>query len=79
MNVNSLLDSLNLVHYEYDDSTHIAKVKRNASEYSKQRELIKITFYLSSKNIVYDVLANHSILIGSKAGFLLKIKRLFSF
>ncbi len=75
MNIKPILDSLNLVYYEYDSTNHIIKAKNNSPKSYLQRELTKITYYLVSKNIVFDVLGNKSILVGEKESFFSKLKR----
>jgi hypothetical protein len=77
MNIQSTLNSLNLVCYEYDSHYDMLKVKENASRNYLHKELTKITYYLTSKNIIFDVLYNKSILIGKKDSLLLKLKRAF--
>ncbi len=75
MNIKPILDSLNLNYYEYDSANHIIKAKNNSPRFYLQRELTKITYYLASKNIVFDVLGNQSILVGTKESFFSKVKR----
>ena len=76
MNIEAILDSLNLVYYEYDARQKIIRLKQNASNLSViQRELTKITYYLAGKNITFDVLHNKSIIIGERETLLSRIKR----
>lgn len=79
LNIKPILDSMDLVYYEYDSQNQIIKVKDNCPKNYIQRELTKITYYLASKNIVFDVLHNKSILIGTKDSVILKLKRAFQF
>lgn len=77
MSIQSTLNSLDLVCYEYDSHYDMLRVKENFPRPSLHKELTKITYYLTSKNIIFDVLYNKSILIGKKDSVLFKIKRAF--
>ncbi|RXK13115.1 uroporphyrinogen-III synthase [Halarcobacter mediterraneus] len=77
MNIKKLIDSLDLIYYEYNPKTNIIKVDNSYSNFHTQREFTKITFYLSKKHIKFDVLGDKSILVNSKNSIPCKIKRAY--
>ena len=77
MKIKKLIDSLDLIYYEYDPKTNIIKPDHNYCNQHTQREFTKITFYLSKKHIQFDVLPDKSIIVNEKKSILSKIKRAY--
>ncbi len=76
MDIKELINSLNLVYYEYDAKLNIIKLNQNYCNHHIQKEFTKITYFLSQKHIRFDILADKSIIINSKNSILSKIKRI---
>jgi len=75
MKIKKLIDSLNLIYYEYDSNLKIIKPDENYCNTYTHRELTKITFYLSKHHIKFDVLPDKSIILNGKNSIMSKIKR----
>ena len=56
MNIKKIIDSLNLIYYEYNDKKNILERDLNYSNVFSQREFIRITYYLTKNNIPFTVL-----------------------
>ncbi|RXK03392.1 uroporphyrinogen-III synthase [Halarcobacter bivalviorum] len=75
MKIKKLIDSLNLIYYEYDPKSNIIKLDQNYCNSHTQREFTKITYYLSKKHIQFDVLPDRSIIVNGKNSIMSRIKR----
>lgn len=76
MDVKKVIDSLNLIYYEYNNKKKILEKDLNYSNVFSQREFIKITYYLTKNNIPFKVLKNRSISLVTKPN--LNIEGIFS-
>ena len=61
MDITKIIDSLNLIYYEYNSKKKILERDLNYSNEFSQKEFIKITYYLTKKNISFEVLKDKSI------------------
>lgn len=61
MNIKEIVNSLDLIYYEYDCKNNILIKDINYSNKHTQLEFFKITYYLSKKNIPFTVLKDKSI------------------
>lgn len=78
-NVESLVKSLDLVYYEYDEKKEVFLPDQSITNSNTiYMELIKITHALSKCEIRYFVDGNQKIFINSSGSIFTKIKRLFS-
>lgn len=74
-NIGNLIDSLNLIYYEYDKKSNSFILDRSYSNDHIFEELIKITYLLSKHNILFFVDENKSLVLNSRNNIFLKIKR----
>lgn len=70
-----ILQSLNLVYYEYDKKSDMIVFDKRYSNTHTLGELIKLTYYLTSKKITFDVLKDSSILLNRSDTLSSKIQR----
>lgn len=75
MKIKKLLDSLDLIYYEYNSKLNIIKPDQKYCNTHTQRELTKITYYLAKERIEFDVLSDKSIILNGKNSIMSKIKR----
>lgn len=78
MKIKKLLDSLDLIYYEYNPKSNIIKTDPEYNDFYSRREFTKITFYLSKEHIPFDVLKDKSILVNKKNTLLFRIKHKLS-
>lgn len=78
MKIKKLIDSLDLIYYEYDPKTNIIKPDNKYCNQHTQREFTKITFYLSKKHIQFDVLPDKAIIVNGKNSIMSRIKRAYN-
>lgn len=75
MNINKIIDSLDLIYYEYDQKENALVKDVNYSNRYTQLEFFKITYHLSQKDIFFTILKDKTIKL-SKNSF--DIKTYFS-
>ena len=61
MHIKKIIDSLNLIYYEFDSKENILIKDINYSNRFTEMEFLKITYYLSKQNISFKVLKNKTI------------------
>ena len=61
INIKPIIDSLNLIYYEYDNKKNMIIKDINYSNRYTQLEFFKITYHLSQKNVSFSVLKDKSI------------------
>lgn len=66
MNIKKMIDSLNLVYYEYDSTKKLLRKDENYTNRYTDLEFFKITYYLSKYHIAFNVLKNKSIILSEK-------------
>lgn len=66
MNIEKIIDSLNLIYYDFDKGKSILIKDVNYSNKHTQLEFFKLTYYLAKEKILFDVLQNKSIIILEK-------------
>lgn len=76
--INSMLESLSLIYYEYDTKTNQFIVDQNWPKDYAFTELIKITHILTKEHINFFVDENRSIVIADSDSLLNKIKRYYN-
>ncbi|MGE4418607.1 MAG: uroporphyrinogen-III synthase [Sulfurimonas sp.] len=74
-NIEKLIESLNLIYYEYEKSSNSFILDRNYSNEHIFEELIKITYLLSKHNINFFVDEKKSLVLNAEDSFFSKIKR----
>jgi len=75
--IEKLLESLELLYYEYDPKTDSLIVNSECSQKSLFDELIKITHALTTHNIVFYVDSHQRVFLNKKESLGAKIKRVF--
>lgn len=73
--IEKLIESLNLIYYEYDKETNSFILDRSYSNEHIFEELIKITYLLSKHNINFFVDEKKSLVLNSQNTFLSKLQR----
>jgi uroporphyrinogen-III synthase len=61
MDIKKIINSLNLIYYEYDEKKKILIKDENYSNKFVEREFLKITYHLSKVNIPFEVLKDKTI------------------
>lgn len=61
MNIEKIINSLKLIYYEYNSKKQLLERDLNYSNEFSEKEFIKITYYLTKKNIPFEVLKDKSI------------------
>ena len=78
-NIEKLIESLNLIYYEYEKSSNSFILDRNYSNEHIFEELIKITYLLSKHNINFFVDEKKSLVLNAEDSFFSKIKKAMGF
>lgn len=73
MSIKKILDSLDLLYYEYDEKTQTFIFDENYSNRFANLEMLKITYQLSQAHIDFTVSKNHSIQLEKKPFQLSKV------
>jgi uroporphyrinogen-III synthase len=63
LNLKNLIDSLDLIYYEFDPVNNVFERDGNYYNVYTQREFTKITYYLSKNRIKFDVLKDKTIVL----------------
>ena len=71
MNISELINSLNLIYYDFDSKKNILVKDINYSNKYTKLEFFKITYYLTKKSIPFNILSDKTIKL-SKNKFELK-------
>jgi len=66
VNLKEIIDSLNLIYYEYDKKNNTIHRDVNYSNEFINMEFFKVTYYLSKKHIPFKVLSDKSIQLSNK-------------
>jgi len=66
MNIKEILESLNLIYFEFNTKKNIIYKDINYSNSTSHMEMIKITYHLSKKNIPFRVLKDKSISLSTE-------------
>ncbi len=76
--IQNLIEPLNLIYYEYDAKNNILILDKNWTKKDMFKELVKITYALSSKKIIFFIDENKSIVISHKDSIIKRINRFFT-
>jgi len=75
--IKKLIDSLDLIYYEYDASSNLLVLDKNWSKDHILDELIKVTFMLSSNNVKFYINEDKSIVLTDTNTIVNRIQRFF--
>lgn len=75
LSISRILDKLNIVYYSYDLKNNMLVLDKRYSNTHTLGELIKLTYYFTSKRIKFDVLKDKSIIFEKDATIPYKVKR----
>jgi len=75
LSISKILDKLNIVYYSYDLKNNMLVLDKRYANTHTLGELIKLTYYFTSKHIKFDVLKDKSIIFEEDATLSYRVKR----